>query len=79
MASTIIVDQKGKPIGKIYGFANFVKAFIDENGVPWLPITGEAFHDMSQLLAHKINLADSLQRDNALLQKQLNEALNDGA
>ena len=37
------------------GFKNFVRAYVDDKGVPWLPIDGYAFHQMAQQMAAQMN------------------------
>lgn len=62
MASTIIVNQAGKQIGRTAGFTNFVIAFVDENSMAWLQIPGEWARDIASQLAEMANENEALRK-----------------
>lgn len=61
MAKTAVLDQHGKPLGHMPGWRNFVRAYVDDNGVPWLPIDGYAFHKLAKEMAAYMNRVAELE------------------
>ena len=68
MARTLVIDQDGNRLGYIPGFNNFVCAYLDENGVPWLPIDGKAFYELASLTAWQKMRIEQLEAENLQLQ-----------
>lgn len=61
MAKTTVLDQHGQTLGFMPGFRNYVRAYVDDRGVPWLPIDGYAFYQMAQQMAGQMQTIAELE------------------